>query len=83
MTKFFFKFKKPIFDPFPQFLGKTSFSKKWSSHAQIHNGYQNPGKIQGNLMIQFQENSQEDVKKQGWTDPISWDPSSYRQGSSK
>ena len=39
MTKFFFKFKKPIFDPFPQFLNKTSFSKKWGYHAQLHNGY--------------------------------------------
>ena len=39
MAKFFFKFKKPIFDPFPQFSGKTSFSKKWGYHAQLHNGY--------------------------------------------
>ena len=30
MTKFFFKFKKPIFGPFPQFLGqKTFFKKNW------------------------------------------------------
>ena len=34
-------------------------------------------------MIQFQENTQTDVRRQGWADPISWDPSSYRQGSSK
>ena len=34
-------------------------------------------------MIQFQENTQADVRQQGWTDLMSWDPSSYRQGSSK
>ena len=28
MTKFFFKFKKPIFGPFPQFLGQKKFFKK-------------------------------------------------------
>ena len=28
MTKFFFKFKKPIFDPFPQFLERNKFFKK-------------------------------------------------------
>ena len=27
-------------------------------------------------MIQFQKNTQADARKQGWTDHISWDPSS-------
>ena len=48
MTKFFFKFKKPIFGPFPQFLGqKTFFKKNW---VVMHNfiivlaPWQNPEK---------------------------------------
>ena len=28
MTKFFFEFKKPIFGPFPQFLGQNKLFKK-------------------------------------------------------
>ena len=28
MAKFFFKFKKPIFDPFPQFLEQNKFFEK-------------------------------------------------------
>ena len=28
MTEFFFKFKKPIFGPFPQYLGQKKFFKK-------------------------------------------------------
>ena len=28
MTKLFFKFKKPIFGPFPQFLGHKKYFKK-------------------------------------------------------
>ena len=39
MTKFFFKFKKPIFDPFPQFLEQNKFFKKSGCHAELHNGY--------------------------------------------
>ena len=34
-------------------------------------------------MIRFQENTQTDVRREGWTDPISQDPSSYRQGANK
>ena len=34
MTKFFFKFKKPIFGPFPNFWGKISFSK---NRTVMHN----------------------------------------------
>ena len=39
MTKFFFKFKTPIFGPFPQFWVKKSFPKKSGCHAQLHNGF--------------------------------------------
>ena len=40
MTKFFFKFKKPIFDPFPQFFWeKKVFQKKPSCHAELHKGF--------------------------------------------
>ena len=80
MTKFFFKFKKPYFW---RFFGKKSFSTKSSCYAQLLKGFWHHAKIQRNLMIQIQENTQTDVRRQGWTDPISWDPSSYRQGSSK
>ena len=31
-------------------------------------------------MIQFQENTQADGRREGWTDPISQDPSAYRRG---
>ena len=34
-------------------------------------------RIQRNLMIEFQENTQIDVRRQGLTDPISWGPFSY------
>ena len=57
MTKFFFKFKKPIFGPFPNFWGKKYFSKKLGCHAQLHNGFMHPGTIQRNLMIKFRENA--------------------------
>ena len=50
---------------FPNFWGKKRFSKKLGCHAQLHNSYQHPGKIQGNLMIQFQGNNQTDVRRQG------------------
>ena len=36
-----------------------------------------------NLMIQFQENTWADDRMEGWTDPISWDPTGYRRGSNK
>ena len=38
MTKFFIKFKKPIFGHLPNFWGKKSFSKKSGCHAQHHKG---------------------------------------------
>ena len=72
MTKFFFKFEKPIFGPFPQILGQKKFFKKiLGCQAQLHEGFYNPGKIQRNLMIKFQENTKTDVRRQEWTDPIS------------
>ena len=75
MTKFFFKFKKPYFWPFlahfSNFWGKKSFSTKLSCYTQLPKGFWHQAKIQRNLMIQFQENIQTDVRRQGWTDPIS------------
>ena len=81
MTKFFFKFKKPVFGPFPQFLGQKKFFKKRSGcHAQLHEGFQHPGKIQRNLIIKFQENTQTDrFRREEQTDPISQNPFSYCQ----
>ena len=67
MTKFFFKSKNPIFGPFPQFWGKKRFSKKLDGHAQPHKGFRHHAKIQRNLMIQFQENTQTDVRRERWT----------------
>ena len=67
MTKFFFKFKKPYFWPF---FGKKSFSTKSSCYAQLLKGFWHNAKIQRNLMIQFQENTQTDARRQRWTDPI-------------
>ena len=34
-------------------------------------------------MIEFQEKTHTDVRKEGWTDPISLDPSNYDLGSNK
>ena len=62
MTKLFFKFKKPYFWSFlihfPNFWSKQSCSKKSSCHAQLLKVFWNHAKIQRNLMIQFQENTQ-------------------------
>ena len=48
MTKFFFKFKKPIFGPFPQFLGQKKFIKKiglsGTTSKQLLAFWQNPEK---------------------------------------
>ena len=68
MTKFFFKFKKPYFWPFPLFLGQKKFSMKSSCYAQLLKGFWHHAKIQRNLMIQFQENTQTDARRQRWTD---------------
>ena len=39
--------------------------------------------FQRNIMIQFQENTQTDARMERWTDPISYDPSSYCWGPKK
>ena len=74
MTKFFFKLKKSYFWPFlvhfPNIWGKKSFSTKSSCYAQLLKDFWQHAKIQRNLMIQFQENTQTDVRRHGWTDPI-------------
>ena len=70
MTKFFCKFKKPFFCPLPQFRGQTFF-EKLGCHAQLHIGFQHHAKILRHLIIQFQENSQTNGWREGWTDPIS------------
>ena len=67
MTKFFFQFKEPyfwpIFDTFPQFLGQKKFFQKiWLRHAQLDKGCQHHIKMQRNLMIQFQKNTQADSR---------------------
>ena len=76
MTKFLLKFKKPyswpIFGSIPQLLEqKKVFSKNCSCYTQLHEGSKCHVKIQRNLMIQSQENSQTDVRMEGQTDPIS------------
>ena len=76
MTKFFFQFKKNLFLayfwPFSPILGANKrFSKKVDCPAQLHKGFYHHDKIQKNLMIQFQENTQTDGRREGWIDPIS------------
>ena len=44
---------------------------KSSWYAQFLKDSWHHAKIQRNLMIQSQENTQMDVRRQGWTDPIS------------
>ena len=71
MTKFFFKLKKPFFGSFLKFLGQNVFPKKSGCNAKLHKGFWHHAKTQRNLMIQFQENTQTDVRREGWTNPIS------------
>ena len=84
MTKFFFKFKKTFFWPIsPIFGAKKVFPK---NQAVMHNFMRvssSMAKFQRNLMMEFQENTLTDVRREGWTDPISQDPSSYHWGSNK
>ena len=75
MIRFFFK-------PHPNFLDKKSFSKKIELSGTLE-GLWHHAKIYINLMIQFQENIQTDVRSEWWTELISKDPSSYQQGSNK
>ena len=67
MTKFFFKFKKSYFWPFlahfPNFWGTKSFSTKSSCHVQFLKDFWHHAKYQRNLTIQFQENTQTDVRR--------------------
>ena len=67
MINFFKKFKKPYFCPFlahfHNFLGKKNFSTKLS-YPQLLKGFWHYAKNQRNLMIQFQENTQTDVRRQ-------------------
>ena len=53
------------------------------SHAQLHKDFYHHAKIQGNLMTQFQENTQTDSRTEGRADPILYDPSDYCRGSNK
>ena len=82
MAKFLFKFKKPIFGPFPQFWEQNKIFKKiglsCTTSQWLLAPWQNPEKSNDPI-----PRKHPDVRKQGWTDPISWDSSSYRQGSSK
>ena len=67
---------------FPNFWSKKRFFQKFQiCHAQLHKSVYYHAKIQGNLLIQFQENIQTDCRTEGRTDPISYDPSGYRRGS--
>ena len=64
-------FKKPPFlAHFSNFGGKKSFSYKLGCHTKLHKGFWHYAKIQRNLIILFQENTQTDVKREGWKDPI-------------
>ena len=63
MNKFFFKFKETYFWP----KKKERFIKS-DCHAQLRQGF---WEIQKKLVIQFQENSQTHVRREGWIDPIS------------
>ena len=72
MTKFLFKFKKPYFWPFlayfPNFGGKKVFPQ---NRVAMHNFLRVSGTMPKFREIQFQENTQTDVRGQGWTEPIS------------
>ena len=68
--KIYLNSKDPIFGLFTQVLEQKK-------------GLYHHAKIQGNLMIQFQENTQTDGRMEGRTDPISQDLSGYHRGSNK
>ena len=74
MTKFFFKLKNPIyghFRPISRIFWANTFSTKLSCYAQLLKVFWHHAQIQRNLMIQFQENTQTNVRRQRWTDLIS------------
>ena len=65
--------KEPIFGlflaHFPNFCSKKSFFQKLQlCHAQLHKDLYHHAKIQGSLIIQFQENTQIDDRTEGRTD---------------
>ena len=82
MTKFFIKLNKPLFLAYLH-----DFFNNRLRHAELHNGFWRHAKILKHLMIQFQENTQADGRKdkrtEGQTDPTLKDPSGYQQGSKK
>ena len=70
MTKYFLKFKKSYFWLISPIFG----AKKVIPQNQVvmHNFKRVSGTMtKFRKMIQFQENIQTDVRKKGWTDPIS------------
>ena len=73
MTKFFNKFKNPVFGPFlvpfPNFWSKNIFSTKLSSvtHKFIWVSNTMP-KFGKKLMMQFQENAWTDRRTEGWSE---------------
>ena len=80
ITQIFYKFKKPCFWPiFPIFRAKNVFQEK--TNSVLHNLIRD--KIQKNLMIHFQENTQTGGRTERWANPISLNLSNYCRGSTK
>ena len=75
--------KSSILVHFCNFWVKKSFPKKLDCHTQFYKGFQHHAKIQTNLTIQFQENTQTDCRKKRGKDPFSSDLSGYCQRSNK
>ena len=46
-------------------------SVRWLDHVPCLKGFWHHAKIQRDLMIQFQENSQIEVRREGWRSPVS------------
>ena len=63
MTKFFFKFKKPFFGPFPQLLGQKKFFKKIGLPCTTLQGFlalwQNPEKSNDQIPRKHSDRCQE------------------------
>ena len=74
--QFVFKFKNPYFWLISPIFGAKRFSKKLGRHAQRHKGFQNHANS-------IPRKHLTDGRREGWTDPISEDPSSYCCGSTK
>ena len=71
--------RNPIFGLFSTFLGAQFFFKQSGCHAQLHMDLLYHTKIQGKLMILFQENVCTDGRTEGRTDPIAQDPPGYHR----